>query len=70
MPDPSRRELERRLDDLEGGGDAAAPEDAYAALVAAASGTADGRDRRVLAEMDDSRLETFVGPADTDDGGA
>lgn len=70
MTDPSRRGLERRLDDLEADGDTAAPEEAYAALVAAASDTADARDRRVLAETDDEVLETFVGPADTDDGGA
>ncbi len=62
---PSTRiELKNRLDDIEPARDPPDPTASYAALAAAASGSASEHDRRVLAVTPPELLESFVGPTE------
>lgn len=62
MTDPSKRDLERRVDNLDGGGP---PElsatEAYALLVAVASGTASDEERRRWERVPEEMKESLVG---------
>lgn len=66
MSGPSRRDIERWLDGLDPD-DVPDVTEAYAILVALASGTATERDRRRWAQVPAETRRGLVGPADTGD---
>jgi hypothetical protein len=61
VTDPTRREIEERIADLEDASDGTEPAAVYASLVAVASGTANDADRDRLRAAPRDMVEAFVG---------